>query len=148
MSEKFHGSLPEPREAKVPHLVVAIGVVGDGEDGDDVVLAEQAHQGGHRWVVLHLVLGVGARGVQVALLVITPHDAGQHVGPVGLVVEGRLGGENQQVGAVGAPADVPLGRARRGVPVEQAATSQRCSPSRCRHVLTRGSARTRDSQPP
>ena len=86
VSEKFP-SAPRPPHP-VRHLVVAVGVVGDGEDGDDVVSAEQAHQGGYRRVVLRPVLGIGARGVQVALLIVALHDAGQHVGTVGLVVEG------------------------------------------------------------
>lgn len=74
--------------AWAPHLVVAVGVIGDGKDGDNVVFGEQAHQRWHRRVVLCLVLGVGACGIQVALLVIAAHDAGQHVGTVGLIVKG------------------------------------------------------------
>lgn len=46
-----------------PHLIVAVGVVGDSKDGDDVVLAQQAHQGGHRRIILLGVIHVGAIGV-------------------------------------------------------------------------------------
>lgn len=94
--------------SQVSHLIVAVRIVGDGKDGDNVVLGEQAHQCGHRWVVLCLVLGVGAHGIQVALLIIAVHDAGQHVGTISLIVEGGLGGKHQQVCAVSPPADVPL----------------------------------------
>jgi len=83
-------------------------VVGDGEDGDDVVLGEQADQRGYRRVILLHGLGVFARRVEVAALVVARQDARQHVGAVRLVVEGRLGGENQEMRAAAAPADLIL----------------------------------------
>lgn len=89
-------------------------MVCDGEDGDNVVFAQQADQGGHRGVVLPGVLCVFPIGVQVALLVVAWHDARQHVGTVRLVVEGRLGGEDQEVGGMATPADLFLeGRKRK-----------------------------------
>lgn len=44
----FHPTpTPLPSEASAPHLIIAVGIVGDGEDGDNVVFAKQAHQGGY-----------------------------------------------------------------------------------------------------
>lgn len=107
----LHSMRPRP---PATYLIVAVGVVGDSKDGDNVVFAKQAHQCGHRRVILCPVLSVGACGVQVAPLVIAIQDAGQHVSTVSLVVESRLSGEHQQVGAVRAPADVTLGTVRSG----------------------------------
>lgn len=54
------------------------------------------------------VLRVFAQRVQVAKLVVARQDAGQHVSAVGLVVEGGLGGENQEMRAAVAPTDFIL----------------------------------------
>lgn len=119
--ERFH--FPPPCTGQgtwASYLIVTVRVVGDGKDGDNVVFGKQANQCGHRWVVLGLILGVGACGIQVALLIIAVHDAGQHVGTISLIVEGRLGGEHQQVGAVRSPANVPL-QGKEGRPTKQAA---------------------------
>lgn len=72
------------------------------------MLAQQAHQGGHRGVVLLGVIHVGALGVQVTLLVVPCQDPCQDIGAVSFVVKGRLGGEHEQVRAVLPPADLVL----------------------------------------
>lgn len=72
------------------------------------MLAQQAHQGGHRRIVLLGVIHVGAPGVQVTLLVVPCQDPCQDIGAVSFVVKGRLGGEHEQVRAVLPPADLVL----------------------------------------
>lgn len=104
-----------------------------------------------RRVVLHLVLSVGARGGPGGTPRRSPHDAGQHIGPVGLVVEGRLRWRtHQQVGAVRAPA-VSLWGEQEWVPVEQAACWLVLRPDATHHHAKEGPnavlSRTRDSQP-
>lgn len=91
-----------------PHLVVAVGVVSDSKDGDDVVLAQQAHQGGHRRIVLLGVIHIGATGVQVTLLIISCQDPCQDIGTISFIVKGRFSGEHEQVSAVLPPADLIL----------------------------------------
>lgn len=83
-------------------------MVGDSKDGDDVVFAQQTDQCGYGRVILFYILCVFVICVQVALFVIARQDARQHVGAVSLVVEGRLGGENQEMRAVVAPTDLIL----------------------------------------
>lgn len=95
-------------------FVVRVRVVGDGEDGDDVVLSQQADQRGDGGVVLGGCFRVSALVVQVTLLVVSWEDAGQHVDAIGLVVKGRLGGEDQEVRAVLTPADLLLQQVKNG----------------------------------
>lgn len=83
-------------------------MVGDSKDGDDVVFAQQADQRGDGRVILMDVLRVFPSCIQVAALVVALQDARQHVGAVGFVMKGRLGGENQQMCAVAAPTDLIL----------------------------------------
>ena len=84
-------------------LVVRVWVVGNSKYGDDVVFAKHADQRGYWWVILFGILCVFALWVQVALLVVAWHDAGQYVSAICLVVEGWLGGENQEMRAVVSP---------------------------------------------
>lgn len=83
-------------------------MVGDSEDGDDVVFAQQTDQCGYWRVVLIYILCVFACCVQVATLVIAPQDARQHISAVGLVVEGWLSGEHQEMCAMVSPTDLIL----------------------------------------
>lgn len=100
--------MKKSRITKSTNLIVSVGVVGDSKNGNDVMFAQQADQCGYGRVILIYILCVFALRVQVAALVIARQDAGQHVGAVSLVVEGRLGGENQQMCAVVAPTDLIL----------------------------------------
>ncbi len=83
-------------------------MVGDSKDGNDVVFAQQTDQRGDGRVILVYILCVFAVCVQVAALVVALQDARQHVSTIRLVVEGRFGGENQEMCAEVAPADVIL----------------------------------------
>lgn len=76
------------------NLIVCVGVVGDGQDGDDVVFAQYTDQRGYWRVILGYILCVFAFCVQVAKLVIAWQNAWQHISTIRLVVEGWLGGEN------------------------------------------------------
>lgn len=90
------------------NLVVCIGVVCDSKDGNDVVFAQHTDQCGYWRVILVYILCVTACVVQVTLLVIAWQDAWQYVSTVSLVVKGWLSGENQEMCAVLAPADLIL----------------------------------------
>lgn len=72
------------------------------------MLSQQADQRGDGGVVLAGFMGVLALLIQVALLVVSWEDAGQDVDAVGLVVKGRLSGEDQEVCAVLTPSDLLL----------------------------------------
>lgn len=85
------------------YTVVCEGVVGDGEDGDDVVVSQHTDQRGYWGVILFRSFCVFALSVQVAELIVALQDPRQDVHAIRLVMEIRLGGENQEVCAVVAP---------------------------------------------
>lgn len=116
---------------KVSDLVVRVGVVGDSKDGDDVVFLQQADQHGDGGVILLDVLCVFACGVQVAELIVARQDPRQHVGAIVLVVEGRLGGEHEEMCAVWAPANIVLKETDQSHESHKIVSRMRV----CRHML-------------
>lgn len=62
-------------ELKFTNLVVCVGMVGDGKDGNDVVFAQQPDQGGDGWIVLGDVFCVFPIRIQVTELIVAFQDA-------------------------------------------------------------------------
>lgn len=62
-------------ELKFINLVVCVGMVGDGKDGNDVVFAQQPDQRGDGWVILGDVFCVFPIWIQVTELIVAFQDA-------------------------------------------------------------------------
>lgn len=90
------------------YLIVAVRMVGNSEDWDDVMFCKKSHKGGNGWIVLKSVIRVKACSIQVTAFIISRQDPIKNVHSISFIVKCRLSGKYQNMGAAISPTNIVL----------------------------------------